>query len=315
MFHFLLAPYNGPTKANYQHCCVVFGEGLKARGVPFSANIDYFPDMSGNYLFQAAKPAPNAFIVTSAPEDFTDELNTTHRIIVFDAKDEWVRPKSTQFVPQVYRYFITTCVSTSNVMRPHCFAASNRMLRATAEPPAPWSQRSREIAWTHRVDNHYLRNLVKSFYDNSRIKYDTYLDKFAEPSQEALHDWSHTGRRHSPAYFKFLRTHRYMDAHGGYPTQTRNRIVQWDSWKVWEGFLSGMLVITADLDYYNIQLPFKLIPFVHYIPVRYHELENCYKDLFSLPDAEQEAIAMAGRDYVRDHYNPESIAAYITVSL
>ena len=315
MFHFLLNPYRGPTKANYQHCCVVFGEGLKALKIPFSANIDYFPDASGNYLFSAGESSPGAYIVTSAPEDFANELKTKKRIIIFDAKDEWVRSKSTHFLPISYRYFITTCVNTTNVMRPLCFAVSTRMLRAKAEPPAPWSKRRPEIAWTHRVDNHYLRNFAKSFYDKSDIPYDTYIDNFTEPTKEAYHDWCHTGRRHSPAYFEFLRQHRYLDAHGGYPTQSKNRIVQWDSWKVWEGFLSGMLVITADLDYYNIELPFKLVPFRHYIPVRYHEIEKCYKDLFSLPDAEQEAIAIAGRDFVLTHFTPDSMAKYITNSL
>ena len=315
MFHFLLNPYSGPTKANYQHSCVVFAEGLKALRIDFTANINYYPDSSGNYLFQEGVKAPDAYIVTSAPEDFVSLLQTG-RLIIFDAKDEWVRHKSKVFLPAAHRYYMTTCTKDSNIAKPLCFAASNRMLAITNKPQIPWSERSRQIAWTHRVDNHYLRNLAKAFYERNNIQCDTYIDNFGEPQEPAAqHEWNHTGRRHSPKYFEFLRTHRYLDAHGGYSTQAKNRIIQWDSWKVWEGFLSGMLVITADLDYYNILLPFKLIPFKHYIPVRYHEMEGCYKALFSLPDAEQEAIAIAGRDFVRANYNPESMAKYITNSL
>jgi hypothetical protein len=320
MFYFLLNKYEGPSKANYQHSCVVLGEGLKALNIPFTANYDYYPDMSGTCLFHAGSSNQATYIVTSCPEDHKEEIQELaadgKKLIVIDTKDEWIRDKSLQFMPLTYRYFMSSCSSPTNTVRPFCFATSNRMLDAMSNPPMPWTNRASEIVWAHRVDNHYLRNYVINFYMKKGIKIVTFLDKFEQPQgQAALHYWSHSGRRHSPAYFEALRRHKYLDAHGGYPTKQPDRIVQWDSWKMWEGLLSGCLVITADLDYYGIELPYKLIPYEHYIPIRYHEIEESYKKLFSLPENEQERIALNGQAYARKVFRPESMADYFIKSL
>lgn len=316
-FHFLLSPYGGPEKANYQHACVVLGEGFRALTIPFTANIDYYPDPSGTYLFNKGEPSSTSYLVTSAPEEFAAFIQASpQKLLVLDTKDEWIRPKSTEFIQQAHRYFMSSCTNPSSVVKPYCFGASNRILTATAAPPLPWKSRSSKIVWAHRVGNHALRNYTQQYYNKTKAPISSYLDNFVKPADPAaLHEWQNTGRRHSPAYFEFLRHHKYLDAHGGYPTQSRQRIVQWDSWKLWEGFLSGNLVITADLDYYNIVLPFPLTPYKHYIPIRYDTMEKSYEKFFSLPDIEKEAIARQGREFVRTHYNPESIAKYVLSQL
>jgi hypothetical protein len=335
MYHFLLSPYNGPTKANYQHACIILAEGLQALNLTYTANIDYFPDCSGAYLFTKGTGEKAQYLITSAPEEFATEIEQKHgkKLIIIDTKDEWVRPKSAQFLSHAHKYFMSSAKLTTPVIKPYAFALSNRMIVAlkdltlppldppppvpksdpdmpAPEPkPTPWSQRQKAIVWAHRVDNHSLRNTVKSFYDKSKIPLATFLDNFTKPASDE-HLWNHTGRRHSPAYFSFLANHRYLDAHGGYPAGP-SRINQWDSWKVWEGFLAGALVITADLDHYNVRLPHRLIPYEHYIPVRYDQLEASYAKLFRLPDAEQERIAKSGRDFVLAHYNPKAMAQYV----
>jgi hypothetical protein len=155
-----------------------------------------------------------------------------------------------------------------------------------------------------------MRTAVKGHYDASRTPYTSYIDNFKVPEGSDLHFWNHTGRRHSAQYFEFIGQHTIIDAHGGYENGP-GEIVQWDSWKVWEGFLSGCLVVTADLDHYDIQLPFPLVPFKHYIPVRYDQLGASYEKLWKLSDAEQERIAAAGRAHILQHYTPESLAAYM----
>jgi hypothetical protein len=142
------------------------------------------------------------------------------------------------------------------------------------------------------------------------VFYTTYIDNFKVPEGSDLHFWNHTGRRHSAQYFEFIGQHTILDAHGGYANGP-SEIVQWDSWKVWEGFLSGCLVVTADLDHYDIQLPFPIVPFKHYIPVRYDQLDASYEKLWKLSDVEQERIAATGRAYILQHYTPESLAAYM----
>ena len=319
MFYFLLKPYKGPSQANYQHALVVFAEGLNELKIPFSANINYYPDRSGNYLFkQLENPDKDTiYIVTSHPEDYKTELaafNDTRKydIIIFDSKDEWVRPQSTNLLQYAHRYFMTTAKLVTDRIKPLCFAASNRMLDIiSSQHKIPWSERSEKIFWAHRVDNHRLRNIVKDFYDKKQIAYHKHLDNFESPEDEAaLHLWNHTGRRHNPKYFAELQKFKYMDAHGGYDNRDGG-VIQWDSWKVWEGLLSGMLVITADLDYYNIKLPYKLIPFVHYIPIRYDHIPDGYANLNRLSDEKRETIACAGQKFAQENFNPKSMAKYI----
>jgi hypothetical protein len=313
MFYFLLSPYNGPTKANYQHSCILLAEGLKKLDQPFGANIDYFPDANGVFTIPKVDYTDQEYIITSAPEEFEETINRLlqlpHRkLIIIDTKDEWVRPKSAKYLSRAHRYFVSTARVATRIIMPWAFALTNRMIDAAR--PTPWALRNPAIAWTHRVDNHELRNRVKAHYDQRKIPYDTYLDNFKVPEGDDVHYWDHTGRRHSYEYFEFIGNHKVLDAHGGYSSNLKE-IVQWDSWKVWEGFAAGCLVVTADLDYYRVILPFPLIPFTHYIPIRYDQLDASYDKLSRLPDAEQEKIAAAGRAFVLEHYTPATMAAYM----
>ena len=321
MFYFLLRKHNGAKQANYQHAAIVFAEGLKQLNITYAANIDYFPDPEGNHLFTGSNTLPEGtkYVVTVHPEDFKTEILTCEqqnlRLIIFDSKDEWVRHESLAMMPLAYKYFMTTKTPQQNDERikPLCFAACNRMIETIAkQSTVPWSDRIDKIFWAHRVDNHRIRNFVKSFYDKTKTPYHTHLDNFIEPKEES-HYWTHTGRRHNPHYFAELQKYKYMDAHGGY--QSNSTIVQWDSWKVWEGFLSGMLVITADLDYYQISLPYKLIPYKHYIPVRYDKIQESYDKLSRLSETEKAEIAAAGQKYALENYCPRAMANYILESL
>jgi hypothetical protein len=336
MFYFLLKPYKKPTEANYQHAAILFAEGLQALNKPFTANIDYFPDPSGNYLFrQGTVDKTTQYIVTSHPEEFKDLLLLQqlqqHKLIIFDSKDEWVRSSSTALSHLSYRYFMTTAKVITDKVKPLCFGATNRMVAASASASTAtasalatadkWQDRKEAIFWAHRVDNHQIRNYVKNYYTRSNTPLHIHLDNF-EPAVvaveatavAALHYWQHTGRRHSPAYFNALQEYKCMDAHGGYPTR-EGSINQWDSWKVWEGLLAGMLVITADLDYYKIKLPFPLLPYQHYIPIRYDHIEDGYNALNRLSDEKKAAIAKAGQEFALKNFTPKSMAKYIMDNL
>lgn len=323
MFYFLLKPYNGAKAANYQHAPIVFAEGLKQLKLPYSANINYFPDPSGNYLFQQTETPSKTtiYIVTAHPEDFKSELiafndSRNYDIIILDSKDEWIRPQSTNLLSLAHRYFMTSSKVITDRIKPLCFAISNRLIEAIqAQAQVPWIERDDSIFWAHRVDNHRLRNIVKDVYNKKSIKYHMYLDNFEPPEAEtAIHYWNHTGRRHNPQYFAELQKYKYLDAHGGYDTRDGG-IVQWDSWKVWEGFLSGMLVITADLDYYKIKLPVQPKPWVHYVPVNYNHIPDAYANLDRLSDEKKATIAKNGQQFALEHYTPKAMAKYIVQNL
>jgi len=324
MYYFLLKPFNGAKQANYQHGLIVFAEGLKSNNISFSANIDYFPiDLSGNTLFKSSDSIPNEtiYILTSSPVDYKEEIinySKKYRVIIFDSHDEWFRPQSISFLKYCYRYFMTTTKEKYlKFVKPFCFAITNRLLDVSnSQKVLKWEDRSSDIFWAHRVDNHQIRNKIKYYYDSKQIKYHKHLDNFAEPDNKdllAFMYWTHTGKSPNPYYFSELRKYKYIDAHGGY--DSNDGIVQWDSWKIWEGFLSGNVVITADLDYYNIKLPFTLIPYKHYIPIRYDNIEKSYDIFFKMNDLEKETIALAGQKYALEYFTPKSIAKYIMDNL
>jgi len=317
MFYFLLKPYGGPTKANYQHSCIVFAEGLRQLNIKYGSNIDYYPDLSGTYLFKYESLSKDTqYLVTAHPEDFKELLPTLteYKLIIFDSKDEWVRPQSTGLLHYAHRYFMTTAKVASDRIKPLCFAASDRMVKTIqTTPQIKWQDRDSAIFWAHRVDNHYVRNIVKSVYTKQNISVHNFLDNFQAPDvqdEEANHYWAITGRRHNPKYFAELQKYKYMDAHGGYLNKDGS-IVQWDSWKMWEGLLSGMIVITADLDHYNIQLPCKLVPWVHYVPVKYTHIPDAYNYLARLPESKQAEIAANGQKIALEYFTSRPMAKYI----
>lgn len=319
MYYFLLNPYIEPAKANYQHSCVVIAEGFKKLGIEFGANIDYYPDLEGNYLFKQTEFKDQELIITSAPEDFKQQIDEMvrlphRRLIIIDTKDEWVRNKSVQMLPLAYKYFMSTSRLSNAKVRPWVFGYTQRMMDSVKS--LKWEDREERIAVCHRVDNHQIRNMVVEHYNRKKIKYNIFNDRFDQQmgaEEWDTHWWRITGRRHSEAYFSYIGSHKYLDAHGGY--LSGQNVVQWDSWKVWEGFLSGTLVITADLDYYRIHLPFPLKPWEHYIPIRYDQMEASYDKLFRLPDEQQQRIAEAGRQYVLEHYSPERLAEIINKNM
>lgn len=317
MFYFLLKPYESPDKANYQQTSVIFATGLKHADIDFSASCNYYSDISGNYLLKKGVPTKDTkFVVTDRPEEYRSELveflKKGIKIIIFDSKDEWIRNKSTEFIGICHAYFMTTCTVKMKKVHPLTFTISEPLF-AEVCPASNWKTRNNSIVVAHRVTNHSVRNYVLSYYAKSKSPVTIYDDKFANPTDlSELHTWSMTGRRFSIKYLTFLKKHKFIDAHGGYFTDpSLKSIVQWDSWKFWEGFICGCVVISADLDYYNIQLPCKLTPYKHYIPIRYNDIENSYKKMFELSDDQLESIALEGQAYVLSNYTSQKVTQYI----
>ena len=322
MIHFLLVPYQEATASNYQHQCVGLAEGLVSLSIPFTANINYYnaPNTS-EYLFKPINDSSDAYdkiqyIITEKPEKFKPQLEQFHeqnkKIVILDNKDEWIRHVSTDFLKICHKYFMSTCQLNIALIKPLCFSLTTRMID-TITSPKPWAERSNSIFVSHRVTNHAIRNYVISYYDKAKINIHNFNDKFSEPTDSVEnHWWRLTGRRHSVKYYEAVQAYKFIDAHGGYfKNNTLTKLYQWDSWKFWEGFLCGCAVISADLDYYRIKLPFPLVPYKHYIPVRYDALQDSYTTLYKFTDAELESIAVEGRKYVLEHYSPENMAKYI----
>ena len=326
-FFFLLEDLNDiePTAVNDQHTCVVFAQGLKENGIPFCGNRNFLQTYgTNNSLIKEGTADVSAIIVTTVPHRFPKELMAFHKkghpIIIFNTRDEWNSHEFDQYIPLATRFYRSSYhrSNTNPRIRPFAFALSHRILDATKSVVADeWSKRNPVILEAHRVTNHSIRNYVKQFYASGKcpVPVESYNDKFAEPAKntEEYFHWCQSGRRHSTKYYEKLMSVQMLDAHGGYFQP--DKIVQIDSWKLWEGFAAGCLVIAPDFKYYNIALPFELIGLKHYIPIRYDKLEQCYGILSRLTVAQKQDIAMQGRTVVRNYYSPKGMADYICSDL
>jgi hypothetical protein len=85
------------------------------------------------------------------------------------------------------------------------------------------------------------------------------------------------------------------------------RLIQWDSWRFWEGLAAGCLVFNLDLPHYGVQLPVMPEPFVHYVPVRPDNIATVLARLGREPGL-AERIAAQGRAWALEHYSPRALA-------
>lgn len=323
-FFFLLEELNDsqPTAVNDQHTCVVFAQGLQMLGTPYHGNIHFLKNYEkDDYLIDISGAInKDTIIVSACPHKFKNELlsysKKGNRIIIFDTRDEWNRHEFDIFIP-ITNFYYRSSYHTSNSIHtiyPFAFSLSNRIMNITKQVNMnEWDKRDNVILEAHRVTNHSVRNFVKQFYMSGKcpIPVEMYNDKFEEPQKgtEEYFHWCQTGRRHSEKYYNKLASVQMIDAHGGYFQQ--DKIVQIDSWKLWEGFAAGCLVIAIDFKYYGIKMPFDLIGYKHYIPIRYDKLEESYAMLNSLSFVQRKKIAEMGRNYVLQKYCPQNIANYI----
>jgi len=85
------------------------------------------------------------------------------------------------------------------------------------------------------------------------------------------------------------------------------RLIQWDSWRFWEGLAAGCLVFNLDLPHYGVLLPVMPVPFVHYVPIRAGKPTEAFARLAADPGL-AERIATEGRTWAMQHYAPRPLA-------
>jgi triacylglycerol esterase/lipase EstA (alpha/beta hydrolase family) len=85
------------------------------------------------------------------------------------------------------------------------------------------------------------------------------------------------------------------------------RLIQWDSWRFWEGLAAGCLVFNFDLPLYGVELPVMPENFVHYVGVRTDNIPEVLARLEADPGL-PERIAARGRTWALEHYSPVALA-------
>jgi hypothetical protein len=85
-------------------------------------------------------------------------------------------------------------------------------------------------------------------------------------------------------------------------------IYQWDSWRLWETFEAGSLVINIDFEKYGVDMPIMPVNFKHYIGIDLLNPEESINKINAMSITELETIALNGKKWAEAHYAPKAIA-------
>jgi hypothetical protein len=222
--------------------------------------------------------------------------------------------------------------------RPWVFGLSNRILRSTSEIPK-FEVRNKHISVNFRVSHKLLtysncflkvpQGLVK--VDNALIVVehplrdiilerflpliqeimllDDRVDNFDNPPSDSYDylQWSQTGQRHYPNYYKRLTESIACACFGGCITPSyatgKSLVEWWDSWRFWESLAAGCVTFHVDFDKYGIKLPAMPQNWEHYIGI---DLENIQDTIVRIADDPGilEKISQSGREWAIKNYTP-----------
>jgi hypothetical protein len=158
---------------------------------------------------------------------------------------------------------------------------------------------------------------------------DERTDAFMPPQDpQALFEWEKTGRRHNPAYYEHLKASQAVACFGGFAALARSRIrqpqrlaaiidrlfparmkaiYQWDSFRLWEAWAAGCLVLHVDLAAYGLHLPVMPENLVHYTGVDFTHPQRLSEVLEDQPELLAQ-IATQGQAWSLEHYSPRQTA-------
>lgn len=228
--------------------------------------------------------------------------------------------------------------------RPWVLGLNTRMIEMTANAPA-WETRRREVLVNFGASHPYVHGaralagppflaaVPEAFSVNDRR--DDLRIPPADPYDRLM--WEQTQHRHSRDYYERLKAAQAVVAFcgelipaapfepsylvgGGRAKLSRAlhdilgrldprppRLIQWDSWRFWEGLAAGCLVFNLDLPHYGVELPVMPEPFVHYVPLRPDNIRATLARLAAEPGLSGR-IAAQGRAWALAHYSPVALA-------
>jgi hypothetical protein len=270
-----------------------------------------------------------------------------HRTAYLDLDDgyethSW-RPEFRQFDAVFRAKYNARCFHPAN-HHPWVLGLNHRMLAMTAGAP-PWRERKRELLvnfgashpYVHAARAHagppFVAAAQAHFAINDRR--DDLSVAPVNPYDQLM--WEQTQHRHSRDYYERLKSAQAVVAFCGefippapfYPRYltggrrarcTRScydalalldprppRLIQWDSWRFWEGMAAGCLVFCFDLPHYGVELPVMPKAFVHYVSVQVDDPAAALNRLAREPGLD-ERIAAQGRTWALEHYSPATLA-------
>ncbi len=221
---------------------------------------------------------------------------------------------------------------------PWQFGLSNRILKETTQVPS-FQERSKHLLVNFRNDqdvleiancwlkvnqgflrvdrgavivDRSLRQIVREQFlplVQKILPVEDTVDYFDLPPSDSYHylQWTQTGQRHYPNYYKRLKESAACACFGGYAAPigtTRKSLVEWwDSWRFWESLAAGCVTFHADFDKYGIQLPVMPENWRHYIGLDLDNFEEAVDRIASEPGI-LERISTSGREWAIANYGP-----------
>lgn len=230
-------------------------------------------------------------------------------------------------------HFNSKLKSPSNVY-PWAFGLSERIIEATSNARNFQDRKNTLLVnYRHKKFAHSVRKTVDKELLGKMEKFislDTFIDNTPPTNPYDYWQWRRTGGRHSPTYYQRLQDSAACAAFGGYfvpafppyPASiiTRvfkavyskfglksNRIIQWDSWRLWESFASGCVTFHVDFEKYGCQLPVMPENWRHYIGI---DLDNIDKAISRIQDEPEilEKVSIQGKLWALEHYSPVATA-------
>ena len=193
----------------------------------------------------------------------------------------------------------------------------------------PWGGRQRVLLSNFRSSTHPVRTKAeREIYPllSGLLEVDARHDEFAPPDDPAAcFEWEKTGRRHHPDYYDRLARCAAVSCFGGYlstgllfwPRLTYaldrrlgdrfKNVYQWDSFRLWEAFASGCLVLHLDFEAHGLELPVGPVNRRHYLGFDLRRPAQAAEFLRE-HEADLTTVADAGRRWALEHYSPRPMA-------
>ncbi|BAZ17317.1 hypothetical protein NIES4071_91950 [Calothrix sp. NIES-4071] len=221
----------------------------------------------------------------------------------------------------------------SNVY-PWAFGLSERIIKATSNN-LNFQDREKKllINFRHNKFAHSVRKTVDKELASEIapiIPLDKSIDTHPPTNPYDYWLWQRTGRRHNPNYYQRLKHTAACAAFGGFfvpefpedPTTIisrvfkaaysqlglkSNRIIQWDSWRLWESLASGCATFHVDFEKYGCQLPVMPENWRHYIGIDLDNIQFAISRIRSEPEI-LEKVSIEGKLWALEHYSPTATA-------
>jgi hypothetical protein len=335
-YHFL-------DEKTYEHVSVVLAQGLSELGYVNYGSCNYWKEFHSDYLIKQAALSSHVNSVAIISSSYhLKNVNSYESIrkffnyvILIDSEDGGEKTECKPFYSSfdlVLRCHFNSKIENEKNVIPWQWGITNHMIKWIRDAK---EHKSEKIQINFRVP-HQARNMgvrILSKQISKRFQLVRNIDYFDDNvrsflTEEQLHYARLTQNRCLPNYAKRIKDSAIAFSFAGWFYVNEQKLlrrkikniliklrvkiprsavlVQFDSWRLWENFFSGVPVVHFDLDLYSARLPIQPINGVHYLGVDIRGRVNGM-DLDKFMDNKSQ-ISQAAKDFVNRNYTPSAIA-------